>query len=178
MSAAESYVLGDHCPDPRSPRAVSLTTGIMAASKSTVADLLARRFPRAAHVRSDVFRRMVVTGRVDMAPTPTPEGVRQLRLRYRQVAMGADRYFEVGFTVVLQDTVLGAGLATVVELIKSRPLARTVIVLCPRLEIAAAREQARAKDAYGKWTIEQLDAILRRDTPRLGLWIDSSHQRA
>jgi dephospho-CoA kinase len=38
-------------------------TGVMAAGKSTVADLLARRFDRGVHVRGDVFRKMIVTGR-------------------------------------------------------------------------------------------------------------------
>ncbi|MFE4593275.1 hypothetical protein [Streptomyces laurentii] len=39
--------------------AVVLITGVMAAGKSTVAELLARRLPRAAHVRGDLFRRMM-----------------------------------------------------------------------------------------------------------------------
>lgn len=50
------------------PRAVFLLTGIMASGKSTVAQLLAERLPRAAHVRGDAFRRMIVTGRRDMTP--------------------------------------------------------------------------------------------------------------
>ncbi|MBM0237656.1 hypothetical protein JNW88_11680 [Micromonospora sp. ATA32] len=37
-----------------------LITGIMAAGKSTVAELLARRLPRSVHLREDIFRRTVV----------------------------------------------------------------------------------------------------------------------
>jgi len=34
----------------------------------------------------------------------------------------------------------------------------------------------RAKRAYGRWSVERLDAVLRNDTPRIGLWLDSSDQ--
>jgi hypothetical protein len=70
----------------------------MAAGKSTVAALLARRFDRAAHIGGDTFLRMVVTGRAAMTPSSTPEARQQLRLRYRQAAMVADAYVEAGFT--------------------------------------------------------------------------------
>ena len=49
--------------DPR----VILITGIMAAGKSTVAQHLAERLPRSVHLRGDVFRRMIVGGRAEMA---------------------------------------------------------------------------------------------------------------
>ncbi|WP_181791697.1 AAA family ATPase, partial [Streptomyces phytophilus] len=61
--------------------AVLLLTGVQAAGKSTVAQLIAERLPRSAHVRGDVFRRMVVGGRAEMAPQGSPEALRQLRLR-------------------------------------------------------------------------------------------------
>jgi chloramphenicol 3-O-phosphotransferase len=155
-----------------SRRAVFFITGIMAAGKSTVADLLAQRFLRAVHVRGDVFRRMVVRGRAEMAPSPSEEALRQLRLRYRQTAAVADCYFEADFSVIVQDVVLGAELVSTLKLFKSRPL--LLVVLCPRPEIVAMREQRRAKRGYGSWNVEQLDAVLRNETPRIGLWIDSS----
>ncbi|WP_329202698.1 AAA family ATPase [Streptomyces sp. NBC_01435] len=77
--------------------AVVLITGVMASGKSTVAQALAERLPRAAHVRGDVFRRMVVSG------------------------WGKSGY--------------GAG-----------------------------------------WTVESLDRVLREETPRIGLWLDTSGQ--
>ena len=116
----------------------------------------------------------MVSGRAEMAPTPGPEALRQVRLRYRQAAAVADRYFEAGLSVVLQDTVLGAELPEVVRLVTSRPL--LLVVLCPRPEIVAAREAQRPKRGYGRWSVQQLDAVLRRETPRIGLWIDSSEQ--
>ncbi|MBT2212254.1 AAA family ATPase [Actinomadura sp. NEAU-AAG7] len=155
-------------------KAVYLITGIQASGKSTVAQALAERLPRSAHVRGDLFRRMVVGGRAEMAPEPSPEAVRQLRLRHRLTAATCDAYFDEGFTVVAQDVVLGGHLAEMVRLVRSRPL--LVVVLAPRPEAVAARERARGKDAYDAWTVELLDRTLRTGTPRLGLWLDTSDQ--
>ncbi len=87
--------------------AVFLVTGIMAAGKSTVAERLARRFPRAALVDGYTFLRMVVAGRADMTPSPSAEAFDQLRLRHRQAAATADAFVEAGFTAVIEDVVLG-----------------------------------------------------------------------
>jgi cytidylate kinase len=154
--------------------AVVLITGIQAAGKSTVAQLLAERLPRSVHVRGDLFRRMVVNGRADMTPEPSGEALRQLRLRHRLTAATCDGYFREGFTVVAQDVVLGEHLAEMVDAIRSRPL--LVVVLAPRPEAVAARETARAKDSYDEWTICLLDRGLREETPRLGPWLDTSDQ--
>lgn len=157
-------------------RPVVLITGVPAAGKSTVADLLARQFVRGAHVRGDLFRRMVVAGRHDMTSTPSDEAWRQLRLRYRLAAHAADAYHEAGFAVVVQDVVIGAVLADYVAAIRSKPL--VVVVLAPRSDVVAEREAARAKAAYGDHLqVEALDGALRHETPRLGFWLDTSDQR-
>ncbi|MGW2518174.1 AAA family ATPase [Streptomyces sp. NPDC001617] len=152
---------------------VVLITGVMASGKSTVAQALAERLPRAAHVRGDLFRRMVVSGREEYVPgADGGEGEAQLRLRYRLSAATADAYAEAGFTAVVQDVVLGEKLTAYVDLIRTRPL--RVVVLAPRPEAVAARETGRAKSGYGAWTVADLDRELRARTPRLGLWLDSS----
>jgi hypothetical protein len=154
---------------------VYLVTGIQAAGKSTVGQLLAERLPRSVHVRGDMFRRMIVNGRVDMGPEAREEAFRQLRLRYELAASVADRYHEAGFAVVVQDVVLGDVLSFMVGAIRSRPL--YVVVLAPRPGVVAAREEGRPKTAYGtRWTVAQLDDGLRTETPRLGLWLDNSDQ--
>lgn len=156
------------------PRAVFLLTGIMASGKSTVAQLLAERLPGAAHVHGDAFRRMIVTGRREMTPDAGQEAEAQLALRYRLAATATDAYFEAGFAVVVQDVILGGWLLKFVDLLKSRPL--LVVVLAPRPEAVEDREAQRSKTGYGAWSVRQLDRNLRGDTPRLGLWIDSSGQ--
>ncbi|MFJ9377860.1 AAA family ATPase [Streptomyces sp. NPDC101455] len=151
---------------------VVLITGVMASGKSTVAQALAERLPRAAHVRGDVFRRMVVSGREEYVPGAGGAGESQLRLRYRLAAATADAYAEAGFTAVVQDVVLGAELPAYVDLIRTRP--PHVIVLAPAPATVTAREAGRAKSGYGAWTVEELERALRTETPRIGLWLDTS----
>ena len=153
-----------------------LITGISAAGKSTVADLLARRFERGVHVKGDVFRRMVVAGRHEMTAAPSEEAWRQLLLRYRLGAATADAYHSEGFAVVVQDVIIGPVLAEYVASIQARPL--VVIVQVPRLDVVAEREARRSKTGYGPGMagISELDRALRCDTPRLGMWLDTSDQ--
>jgi sugar phosphate isomerase/epimerase len=117
---------------------------------------------------------MVVGGRAEMTPEPSEEAIRQLRLRHRLTAQISDAYFDSGFTVITQDVILGEHLTEMIALIRSRPL--LVIVLAPHAGTIAAREAARDKTAYGIWAIDQLDNVLRQDTPRVGLWLDTGHQ--
>lgn len=161
-----------HATAPAAPEGVVVITGIMASGKSTVAQALAERLPRAAHVRGDAFRRMIVSGREEYEPGAGPEAEAQLRLRYRQSAAVADAYAQSGFTAVVQDVILGEELKRYADLVRTRPL--YVVVLAPRPDAVAAREAARGKTGYGAWTPDSLDAALRTRTPRLGLWLDSS----
>jgi chloramphenicol 3-O-phosphotransferase len=152
---------------------VHLVTGIQAAGKSTVAQALAERLPgRTVHVHGDQFRRWIVGGRAELTPDAGPEAVRQLRLRHRLTARTCDTYADAGFTVVAQDVVLGAELPGMVEEIRTRPL--HVVVLAPRADAVESREAQRGKRAYGPWTVDALDRALRAETPRIGLWLDSS----
>lgn len=160
-------------PDERD-RAVLLITGLQAAGKSTIAQGVAERLPRSVHLRGDSFRRMVVGGREEMSATPSDEALRQLRLRYRLTAQTADAYFAEGFAVVAQDVILGEHLAELVEQIRSRPL--FVVVLAPSPEAIAKREAGRGKTAYESWAIAELNKVLHEQTPRIGLWLDTSEQ--
>ncbi|MEV6770846.1 AAA family ATPase [Nocardia sp. NPDC051030] len=152
--------------------AVYLITGIQAAGKSTVAQALAERLPRSAHVRGDAFRRFVVNGREDMRPDPPEQALEQLRLRHRLAARTADAYAAEGFTAVVQDVVLGDFLPWFADQIQTRP--RYVVVLAPRPDAVAAREAGRVKKAYGPYTVEDLNTGLHTTTPRIGLWLDTS----
>jgi cytidylate kinase len=79
-------------------QAVVLITGIQAAGKSTVAQLLAERLTRSVHLRGDLYRRMIVSGRADITPELTGEAAAQLQLRYRLTAETADEILARAWT--------------------------------------------------------------------------------
>lgn len=156
------------------PGRVIAITGAMAAGKSTVAELLAERLPASVHVRGDAFRKMIVNGRAEMTPQPTPEATRQLMLRYELAIATAERYAADGFDAVVQDVVVGSVLDEFVRLI-SWPR-RYLVVLSPTAATLQLREQARTKAGYVHFSPDEMDAALRTGTPRLGYWLDSSAQ--
>lgn len=149
-----------------------LLTGVMASGKSTTAQALAERLPRCVHLRGDVFRKMIVTGREEMTSQPTSRALEQLGLRYRLAAQAARGYWESGFSVVLQDNYYGPDLANMVALLEDIPV--RVVVLCPDVETVKAREAARGKTGYVGFEPASLLETFRRETPRLGFWLDNS----
>lgn len=151
---------------------VWVITGVMAAGKSTIAELLARRFERAVHLRGDVFRKMIVSGRDPIEAPLDPEARRQLALRRRLACDAANLYWRERFTVVLQDIYLGNELTQVVAALQVTPL--HVVVLAPRPDVVVDRERGREKTGYTDWEVAELCAALDRETPRIGLWVDSS----
>jgi predicted kinase len=162
----------DNAPFAGSPRII-LITGNMASGKSSVAQALAERFPKSVHLRGDLFRRMIVNGQAEMALTLSAEAERQLSLRYQIAADAAKRYLDAGFTVVYQDIIIGPALTTVRASLQSYPL--SVIVLCPRPDVIAARDAARDKTGYPNYAaLQAFDRVLREETLRIGYWLDTS----
>ena len=155
-------------------QAIFLITGVMASGKSTVAELLAARMEKGVHLRGDVFRKMIVSGREEMSWAPTDEAVRQLHLRYRLAADAAKAYYDGGFSVVLQDNYYGEELPRMAERLTGYPV--RVIVLCPDIETVKAREAMRVKTGYVNFEVEELYEGFMRGTPRIGFWLDNSKQ--
>ncbi len=154
--------------------AIYLITGVMASGKSTVAQLLAAQLERGVHLRGDVFRRMIVSGRAEMSAAPSAEALRQLELRYRLSAQAARLYWENGFSVALQDNYYGQQLPEMLALLEGCPVHLTV--LCPRVEVVRQREAARPKTGYTGFAVEALYEDFLRGTPRLGFWVDNSDE--
>jgi len=157
-----------------------LVTGIQAAGKSTVADLLARQFDPAVHIRGGQFYRWATSGWIHPGDPAQPDEARRLLdLRYRLSALTAGEYCDAGFTTVVQDNIFGADVLRWLEQVRGSP--RRLVVLRPSTEVVAERDAERhertGRVAYrpGGFTIDGLDAAL-ATTPRIGLWLDTSGQ--
>lgn len=145
----------------------------MAAGKSTIAQALAERLPKSVHLRGDLFRRLIVNGQVEMGFELSAEALAQLNLRYNIATTVAEMYLAGGFTVVYQDIIIAQTLAEIVARLQHHPL--YVVVLCPEPTVVAAREAGRGKRGYGNEAdVINFDRVLRAETPRIGLWLDSS----
>ncbi|MDL2273151.1 AAA family ATPase [Oscillospiraceae bacterium OttesenSCG-928-G22] len=153
-------------------QAIYLITGVMASGKTTISECLASRIDRCVHVRGDVFRKMVVSGRSDMSDAPSDEAIRQLYLRYRLAAETAINYYSEGFSVVLQDNYYGDALSYMMERFEGCPV--NVIVLCPNVETVRERESRREKTGYTGFHVEGLYREFMKTTPKIGLWLDTS----
>lgn len=154
------------------PRCVTVITGVMASGKSTVAEAVAKRLDPSVHLRGGWFRRMIVSGRADMADPPSPEALRQLDLRHDLTALAARTYWQNGFHVVAQDNIIGDKLTHLLRRLDGVPA--RVVVLCPSLEAIRRREAERGKKGYVAFDAAWMREYFMRETPRLGLWLDSS----
>ena len=154
---------------------IFLISGAQGAGKSTVARRLAARFARGVHIEADVMQRMIVSGAAwPEPPSPRGEAERQLRMRARHCAMLADSFFKEGFTVAIDDILIGEQLEYLRRQIVSRPL--MLINLAPPLDVLRERNAARAgKDVHLPWN-PILDEEMRRVQNERGIWIDNSRQ--
>lgn len=161
----------------RSVAAVWLITGAQASGKSTIADLLARRFEHGVHVRGGQFYRWAVRGWFHVGAPDEEEAGRLLDLRYRLSALVADEYASAGFTTVVQDNIYGIDVERWLDSINAGPT--HLVVLRPRVDVVEARDAHRqrtlGKVAYRFGFTPAINdkhvAGMRRD---LGLWLDTS----
>lgn len=166
----------DPAPIQRDPMLI-MVTGIQAAGKSTVARLLASRFARGAHVEGDALHHMIVAGDESVQEPGEPEGeaARQYCLRLKQMCLVARSFYEAGFTVALDDIVLGESWRYVQEQLAGAPF--SLVVLAPRVEVVAQRRDlTRAKRPLGAAWAVYLDQALRTSMAGTGLWLDTSEQ--
>lgn len=163
-------------------RAVFLISGTQGAGKTTVAELLARRFTRGVHISGDALQKMIVSGREwpDASVVTrehqdvTGEAGMQLELRLRNACLLARSFYEHGFTAVVDDIVFGPRMVDLVEQLGDLPL--HVVVLVPDLATVRAHERERGTDLWPEW--EWLTESIAESEPRLGLWLDTSNQAA
>jgi predicted kinase len=158
--------------------ALFVISGVSAAGKSTVARLLAGRFERGVCVPGDAIRAMVISGRHDMRPGAGDKELRQLVLRYAGALAVASVYLRDGYDVVVEDVIIGSVLRDFLELIPVPEF--HLVFLDPDAAAIERRERERYGTAYeaGKFSAGALQALLREETERIGLWLDTTRLSA
>ena len=158
--------------------ALFVISGVSAAGKSTVARLLARGFERGVCVPGDEIRAMMVSGLVDMRPGAEEEALRHLTLRYAGALAVADVFLKGGFDVVVEDVIIGPILRDFLALVPVPEF--HLVFLDPDAAAIERRDRERNKFAYGpgRWSVDGLQAILREETDRIGLWLDTTGHSA
>jgi chloramphenicol 3-O-phosphotransferase len=147
----------------------------MASGKSTVACLLAQSFPKGVHVEADVLQQMVVSGSewVSRPGVPTGEAANQLRIRLKNMCLLGRSFFEEGFSVVLDDIIIGDRWHELQTELSGLPF--SLVVLAPSVEVVTRqRDRYRRKSPQGAGWAAYLDQELRSTMAGIGLWIDSS----
>jgi adenylylsulfate kinase-like enzyme len=157
---------------------IIVVTGIMAAGKSTIARALAQHFARGVYVEADALQRMIISGGEWVSQSqpdePHGEAARQLRLRLKNMCLLGRSFFEAGFTVVLDDIILGDRWQHLQKELQGLPF--SLVVLAPHIDIVQQRGMQRAKGPQGSAWAEYLDHALRTTMEGIGLWIDNSNQ--
>lgn len=158
--------------------ALFVISGVSASGKSTVARLLAEQFERGVCVPGDTIRAMIASGRVDVRPDSGPEALRQLTLRYAGALRVADVFLHGGFDVVVEDVIIGPILRDFLGLVPVPEF--HLVFLDPDAAAIERRERERDRMAYGpgRWSVGGLQAVLREETDRIGLWLDTTRQGA
>lgn len=131
---------------------------------------------------ADTLQKMIVAGAewpvASQTTINTPdfggEAVRQLRLRMHNMCLLARSFFEAGFTVVLDDIVVGGRIDDLRSDLAGMDF--MFVMLTPNIAIVRDRERQRGTALWREWewlTEEVLDAA-----PGIGLWLDTSDQSA
>ena len=158
---------------------VLILTGPPASGKSAVAEALAERYDRVAHVQVDVLRHFVTpTGYV--APSgPAEAWQRQQRLAVRNACALAANFLEQRFAVIIDDVVVTAGdLALYLDVL--RPIGAPVhfVRLMPRLEVCVERNRARTAGRVPESRISSVHAQFKAEGDAAGVTVDNSEMTA
>lgn len=150
-----------------------VVSGTQGAGKSTVSQLLARRFERGAWVSADLLQKMIVSGgRWPEGATMSDDAERQMRLRLSNACRLGRSFVEAGITAVVDDIVIGSRVDELLEDLAGQTF--VFVMLRPSLHAVRQREQGRGTSLWEGW--EWLDDEIRLRTRRIGLWLDTSDQ--
>lgn len=150
---------------------IIVISGLPGVGKSTVAHLVASRLGRAAHVEADRLHDMIVAGAVHPeASGPTGQAAQQVRLRLKNATALARSFVAAGFSAVIDDIISGRRFDDLMEDLDDTPFC--FVMLLRDLDVMKDEWRSIGSpyvDSFG-W----LDEEIREQTPRRGLWIDTT----
>jgi adenylylsulfate kinase-like enzyme len=145
-----------------------LVTGTPGAGKSTIANLLARSWPRAACIEGDVLQGFIVAGGVPPGHEPRKEAVIQTKLAVVNQALLAKSYADAGFCAVLDFVVATRERLDIIRrVIGPHPL--YLLVLDPGPEEVLRRDAGRENKHVAAFFLDHIDQ-LRANLSGVGLW--------
>jgi len=141
-----------------------------------VARLLAEQWTHGVHIEADVLHSMIVSGGVWVQEPGeiAGEAAEQLRLRLKHMCLLGKSFYDAGFSVVLDDIIVGERWEHVEHDLAGVPL--SLVVLAPSRLVVQERDMSRAKRTLGREWAVYLDDALRSTMNGIGLWIDNSYQ--
>lgn len=154
------------------PRVIVLS-GLPGAGKSTLSRRLALALNPGAHVEADRLQDLIVSGAVHGTVSGiSEEAARQIRLRLHHAALLARSFREAGFNVVIDDIITGHRFDELRAELAGVPYSFVMLVR----DLEVMKESWRAMGSPFVNSFDWIDAEIRESTPRVGLWIDSTHQ--
>jgi chloramphenicol 3-O-phosphotransferase len=153
------------------PPGVLFINGATGSGKTTIARMIARESPKGAHIDGDEIHNLIVGGRLHPPEKPEEEVERQLELRFRNMALLADSFFQSGVFPVLETCISTREyLDYLISRIKARPVA--MVILAPPVGVMLERDSKRPEKNVAHLHTDRYEEIY-RELGTMGLWIDN-----
>lgn len=134
-----------------------LISGVPGSGKTTVADALARRYPKAVHLPMDELRQLVKTGLASPLEWDA-ETTLQFEIARRNAARLAADYLASSFTVVIDDVVREADLPQFQPYLG--PFAPRKVLLSPSIFVVHRRNAERTNKTFDTKILESVASRL------------------
>ncbi len=105
-----------------------------------------------------------------------PEAERQLRLRLRNACLLARSFYQAGFSVVIDEIIIGERYEHLDEDLAGLPFELVVLAPKPHVVVKQRDAQRGKRVVLGEEWAAYLDGELRATMAGVGIWIDNSDQ--
>jgi chloramphenicol 3-O-phosphotransferase len=153
---------------------ILIITGAPGAGKTTVAEALAERYDRVAHIQVDVLRHFVTPTAYASPARGGPAWETQRSLAIRNACDLARNFIEARFGVIIDDVVGPQGLAAYLEGLEPVAVPVHFVRLMPRLEVCEERDRARREERVAPGRVQVVHAFLESAGEHAGATIDNS----